>query len=51
MATHEAFNQAPPRVDVDEFGSNAALVEGVARYHAAWAVDDLTRVGRYVGTQ
>ena len=51
MATHEVFNQAPPRVDVDEFGSNTALVEGVARYDAAWAVDDLTRVGRYVGTE
>ncbi len=50
MATHEVFNQAPLRVDVDEFGSNTALVEGVARYDAAWAVDHLTRVGRYVGT-
>ncbi|HEY4225605.1 MAG TPA: acyl-CoA dehydrogenase family protein [Pseudolysinimonas sp.] len=51
MATHEVFNQAPPRVDVDEFGSNTALVEGVERYDAGWAVDDLTRVGRHVGTE
>jgi putative acyl-CoA dehydrogenase len=51
MATHEVVNQAPPRVDIDEFGSNTALVEGVARYDAAWAMDDLTRVGRYVGTE
>jgi putative acyl-CoA dehydrogenase len=50
VATHEVFNQAPPRVDVDEFGSNTALREGVARYDAAWAVDELSRVGRYVGT-
>ncbi len=50
MATHEVVNQAPPRVDVDEFGSNTALVEGVARYDAVWAPDDLGRVGRYVGT-
>jgi hypothetical protein len=50
VATHEVFNQAPPRVDVDEFGSNTALREGVARYDAAWALDELSRVGRYVGT-
>ena len=50
MATHEVFNQAPPRVDVDEFGSNIALREGVERYDADWAVDELTRVGRHVGT-
>ena len=50
MATHEVFNQAPPRVDVDEFGSNIALREGVERYDAGWAVDELTRVGRHVGT-
>jgi putative acyl-CoA dehydrogenase len=48
--THEVLNQAPPRVDVDEFGSNTALVEGVKRYDAAWAVDGLSRIGRYVGT-
>ena len=46
MATHQVFNQAPPRVDVDEFGSNVALVEGVARYDASWAVPSLERVGR-----
>jgi putative acyl-CoA dehydrogenase len=51
MATHEVFNQAPPRVDVDEFGSNAALRDGVVRYDAAWALPELERVGRYVGTE
>jgi putative acyl-CoA dehydrogenase len=50
MSTHEVFNQAPPRVEVDEFGGNAALREGVARYDAAWALPDLERIGRYVGT-
>jgi len=50
VATHEVTNQAPPRVDVDEFGSNTALVEAVARYDAEWALDDLSRVGQYVGT-
>lgn len=51
MTTHEVVNQAPPRVGVDEFGSNMALVEGVARYDAAWALGDLSRVGNYVGTE
>jgi putative acyl-CoA dehydrogenase len=50
VVTHEVFNQAPPRVDVDEFGSNAALRDGVERYDAGWAADELTRVGSYVGT-
>ena len=50
MATHEVFNQAPPRVDVDEFESNVALREGVERYDAGWAAGDLSRIGRYVGT-
>jgi putative acyl-CoA dehydrogenase len=48
--THEVFNQVPPRVDVDEFGANAPLVEAVSRYDAEWALADLSRVGRYVGT-
>jgi putative acyl-CoA dehydrogenase len=50
MATHDVFNQPPPRVDVDEFGSNSALVEGVERYDAGWAIPALGEVGRYVGT-
>ena len=50
MATHEVFNQVRTRVDVDEFGSNAALREGIERYDAGWAVGDLSRIGRYVGT-
>jgi len=50
VATHEVFNQAPPRVDVDEFESNVALREGVERYDAGWAAGDLSRIGRYVGT-
>jgi len=50
VATHEVFNQVRTRVDVDEFGSNAALREGIERYDAGWAVGDLSRIGRYVGT-
>ena len=50
MTTHDVFNQAPPRVDVTEFGTNIALVEAVSLYDADWALGDLARVGRYVGT-
>jgi putative acyl-CoA dehydrogenase len=50
MITHDISNQAPPRVDVDEFTTNIPLVEAVDRYDAMWARDDLSRVGRHVGT-
>ncbi|GAA1759161.1 acyl-CoA dehydrogenase family protein [Agromyces humatus] len=33
--THEVLNQPPPREGVDEFGSNAPLVEAVARWGRA----------------
>lgn len=49
--THEVFNQAPPRVDVNEFTSNTPLVEGVARYDADWALSELTDIGALVGTE
>ncbi|QCQ91276.1 acyl-CoA dehydrogenase family protein [Rhodococcus sp. SGAir0479] len=48
--THEVFNQAPPRVGIDEFTSNTPLVEGVARYDAGWAAAHLSEVGSLVGT-
>ena len=50
MPTHEVTNQAPPRVDVDEFGTNTPLVEAVQRYDAARAVPDLHQVGALVGS-
>ncbi|MGN6325226.1 acyl-CoA dehydrogenase family protein [Pseudolysinimonas sp.] len=50
MATHEVTNQPPPRVDVDEYGTNIPLVEAVLRHDAAWAEDRLREAGRYVGT-
>ncbi|MES2095050.1 MAG: acyl-CoA dehydrogenase family protein [Actinomycetota bacterium] len=50
MATHTVSNQAPPRVDVDEFGTNLPLVEAVGRYDAEWALPTLHEVGRHVGT-
>jgi putative acyl-CoA dehydrogenase len=50
MATHEVTNQVPPRVGVDEFELNVPLTEAVLEYGASWAVPDLHRVGRHVGT-
>jgi putative acyl-CoA dehydrogenase len=44
------LNQVPSRVDVDEFTSNTPLVEGVVRNDAAWALDELEKVGRLVGS-
>ena len=49
--THEVFNQAPPRVEVNEYTSNVPLVEGVRRYDADWAHNDLSEVGALVGTE
>ncbi|MFK3677538.1 acyl-CoA dehydrogenase family protein [Microbacterium sp. NPDC090218] len=50
MSIHTVFNQAPPRVDVDEFGANAALTEAVAREGAGWAAEALHATGRRVGS-
>ncbi|MHB1172154.1 MAG: acyl-CoA dehydrogenase family protein [Lacisediminihabitans sp.] len=50
MSTHAVTNQAPPRVDIDEFATNVPLVEAVNRYDAAWAVPQLHRAGQHVGT-
>jgi putative acyl-CoA dehydrogenase len=50
VKTHDVLNQAPSRVGLDEFDTNVALVDGVRRHDAEWAVDDLHRVGRFVGT-
>jgi putative acyl-CoA dehydrogenase len=48
--THEVFNQAPPRVDVNEYLINTPLREGIARYQAEWATPKLTEVGELVGS-
>jgi len=49
-ATHEVTNQAPPRVGLDEFATNAALVDGVARHDAGWAGERLHAAGALVGS-
>ncbi len=49
MGTHTAVNQPPPREDVDEYATNVALVEGVARYNGDWAHHHLHLTGQRVG--
>ncbi|GAB3916225.1 acyl-CoA dehydrogenase [Microlunatus endophyticus] len=49
MRTHEVFNQAPPRTDINEYTTNAALTEAVDRYGAGWATTELAEVGDLVG--
>ncbi|WP_138442333.1 acyl-CoA dehydrogenase family protein [Sinomonas susongensis] len=43
-------NQVPPRVGIDEFSTNSALVDGVRRYGAGWAGGALASIGRLVGS-
>lgn len=48
--THEVFNQAPPRVGVNEYLANGPLQEAVRVFGAAGATDALTEVGALTGT-
>jgi putative acyl-CoA dehydrogenase len=50
-ATHEVSNQPPPLVDYDVFSTDEALVEGVQRHNAAWAIEDLAALGRRAGSE
>ncbi|MCH6469425.1 acyl-CoA dehydrogenase family protein [Sinomonas terrae] len=43
-------NQVPPRMGIDEFSTNTALVDGVRRYGAGWAAGALASIGRLVGS-
>jgi putative acyl-CoA dehydrogenase len=49
-ATHDVSNQPPPLTDYDVFASDAALVEGVQRHDASWALDHLGEIGRNAGS-
>ena len=49
MSTHDVFNQAPTRTELDEFATNRPLVEGLER-DAPWALDAVSEVGTLVGT-
>jgi putative acyl-CoA dehydrogenase len=46
--THEVTNQPPPLAPYDA-SEDAALLEGVRREGAAWAEDDVRRLGRLAG--
>ncbi|MFE4949918.1 acyl-CoA dehydrogenase family protein [Leifsonia sp. NPDC056665] len=50
QAADPVLNQAPPRVDLDEFAANLPLREAVERYDADWALSGLGAVGRLVGS-
>lgn len=43
-------NQVPPRVGIDEFSTNSALVDSVRRHGAGWAAGALASIGRLVGS-
>jgi putative acyl-CoA dehydrogenase len=47
--THLVTNQPPPLVDYDVFNTDLALVEGVQRHQASWAIDHLTELGVRAG--
>jgi putative acyl-CoA dehydrogenase len=48
--THEVFNQAPPLVGHDT-AADAALLEGVEREGAGWALDEIHELGRLAGSE
>jgi putative acyl-CoA dehydrogenase len=48
--THEVFNQAPPFGDVNLFGCDPALREGVEREGAGWAAGALEALGARLGS-
>ncbi|AVH60650.1 MULTISPECIES: acyl-CoA dehydrogenase family protein [Streptomyces] len=49
--THDVVNQAPRRVDIDEYGTNQPLMEGVRQYGAAWHDRELHEIGALVGSE
>ncbi|GAA3959274.1 acyl-CoA dehydrogenase family protein [Gordonia caeni] len=48
-ATHQVFNQAPPRTGINEYTGHTALVEAVETFGGGWAGNDLTEAGALVG--
>lgn len=49
--THTVLNQSAPRVEVDEYSSHTALVEAVAALAPQADTDELSRIGRLVGSE
>ena len=50
IATHDVLNQPPPFEDVDLFGADLALAEGLEREGAGWAVDRVRDCGIAAGS-
>ena len=50
-ATHEVFNQPPPLVDYNLFGSDRVLVEAAERYGAGDHAGELTKLGARLGAR
>ncbi|MDT9593733.1 acyl-CoA dehydrogenase family protein [Nocardioides zeae] len=50
MATHEVLNQVPALTGYDT-ADDAALLEGVTREGAAWALPEIHALGRLAGTE
>ena len=48
--TDAVLNQPPPLVDYDLFSTDRALQDAVVREGASWAVDELGRFGRRLGS-
>ncbi|MEU9566670.1 acyl-CoA dehydrogenase family protein [Streptomyces sp. NPDC048161] len=49
--THEVTNQAPPRKDLDEYGTNLPLAEAVRTFGAGWHEPELHEIGALVGSE
>ncbi|MFB4314610.1 acyl-CoA dehydrogenase family protein [Actinomadura sp. 21ATH] len=50
MATHQVFNQVPPLAGHDT-ADDRALLDGVEREGAGWALEDVHALGRLAGTE
>ncbi|MEO7124808.1 MAG: acyl-CoA dehydrogenase family protein [Nakamurella sp.] len=50
MSKNIVTNQAAPRVDIDEYGTNIALVESVAQLAPHADTAELSRIGQLVGS-
>ncbi|MEW2354778.1 acyl-CoA dehydrogenase family protein [Spirillospora sp. NPDC029432] len=50
MATHQVFNQVPPLAGHDA-ADDRALLDGIEREGAGWALEDVHALGRLAGTE
>ncbi|GAA1370278.1 acyl-CoA dehydrogenase family protein [Brevibacterium luteolum] len=48
--THAVFNQAPQRTDIDEYSSNAALVDSVSAFAPSADTSTLEEIGELIGS-